>query len=922
MLPVGRKELFGFVERHAGRRLKEYSDLSDGSVLCALFSKVFPKCKVPVVTKETHSSSQMAHHNWSALASRFRKLGIPLTLIDRRGIEDNEASKGFSAIVLLYFLYNVTRQKDFTAEFVIDVPQELTDFLQSVESVRALVLGGALGLSDVPEQLRAQISELSPSSSSPTGEGSGTLLRADHAVTPEAAGGSRIAAVSRLDEPVGMEEEEQWSDEEEAVEEQPLLEQVRRDEGDDTLDFSSDEDLWEGGPSATETPRGPMPHAHSPSANAGVKFHQGTQLRPTMSADASGGAMSLAVDNDAMESMLFVDTLRSEILAMREERERDRRRLADKDAEIRQLQQNAVSLFEQTAKLRSERRSWKSCDDQPPAATRVEELEEQLAEAHRAIAAMKGSTRGAVDSATSPLPQLGSSDALESVDQKATGRGEEVIELPTTVVKRCCLQSPAGDEGSGEEEEIDVHDEIHAIHQLLIDHVPRSKLRDALQRRLWDVLSSYHILESRIVSASMTIQRLLRERREYESSDVKRNQKEQSMHHVDKDNQLHAQLVAALRQEVAEGEVDADLLRHHCARIQREHEEMLLDLHRRSSKEMAPVLEHVDQLQERVLALTEREATWKALCQALRRSEELSRALLDNNNDRRSALLTEREDCEVTALRLVQVLSSSNTLFPSADLFSVQADLNASDGRAEEEEPQHQSPLRGVTRAMEHLVAATGRSRDEMQKQLAATQRELSATRLRAADLGDELAIASARLGALERLRVADAKQLHDLRMQIEVNRAERLSLDATLQQAYESACVWSVAPPEDSSLPHKDSVNTRTASRSSEEAKHSPSHARRSDLRSSVETTAATRSSLPQPPAFRLSYPSPSGGGTFRSPPTEQKFVAHRAVSASPLQNQQGLGGGAAKPFDDLLAQGFFAASPASSPPPRSVAA
>jgi hypothetical protein len=136
--------------------------------------------------------------------------------------------------------------------------------------------------------------------------------------------------------------------------------------------------------------------------------------------------------------------------------------------------------------------------------------------------------------------------------------------------------------------------------------------------------------------------------------------------------------------------------------------------------------------------------------------------------------------------------------------------------------------------------------------------------------------------------------------VQIEDFHRERLGLEAKLQEAYEATRVWSIEVP---AIP---SSTTVTAS---------------SDKGSGISPSALK----PQPSAvagggvaYRLSFPSPM---TFESPPTEQKFVARRAVSASPSPGSRSSAavftrGGLGK-LDELLAQGFFS-SPASSPAPR----
>nr|CCC93498.1 conserved hypothetical protein [Trypanosoma congolense IL3000] len=154
---IGKRELFAFAERYSERRLKDYTELADGAVLCSLFSAVFPTVRLRIASPDVHTQSQLTHLNWVALCKGLSSIGISPTLLNREGLQRGDSESGFSALVLFYFLFHLSRRSDFSAEFAADVSEELTKFLQSIDSIAALIAGGALPLSAVPLPLQEQL---------------------------------------------------------------------------------------------------------------------------------------------------------------------------------------------------------------------------------------------------------------------------------------------------------------------------------------------------------------------------------------------------------------------------------------------------------------------------------------------------------------------------------------------------------------------------------------------------------------------------------------------------------------------------------------------------------------------------------------------------------------------------------------------
>lgn len=154
---IGRKELFSFSDRYSGRRLKDYSGLADGEVLCLLFNRIFPRHAIHPASAHTHTASQRAQLNWEALFRRFAAFHIPIRFLDPMALMVNNAEKGFSTLVLFYFLFHLSKRTDFTAEFALDIAEELTTYLQSMDSVASLLLGEALDWESLPEALGSSI---------------------------------------------------------------------------------------------------------------------------------------------------------------------------------------------------------------------------------------------------------------------------------------------------------------------------------------------------------------------------------------------------------------------------------------------------------------------------------------------------------------------------------------------------------------------------------------------------------------------------------------------------------------------------------------------------------------------------------------------------------------------------------------------
>lgn len=77
------------------------------------------------------------------------QLKLPITTLDRRGIQSGKFKSCFSFMVMLYFLQNLSKSHEFSVDFAHPIDGSLAAFLQSTASVESLAIGGGLNLDDI-----------------------------------------------------------------------------------------------------------------------------------------------------------------------------------------------------------------------------------------------------------------------------------------------------------------------------------------------------------------------------------------------------------------------------------------------------------------------------------------------------------------------------------------------------------------------------------------------------------------------------------------------------------------------------------------------------------------------------------------------------------------------------------------------------
>lgn len=161
---VTKQQLFSFLAVHARvppneplLKKQQYSLFDDGVAFCRMFNAIFVQQTIaPIATShQTSSASSRSTRNWKALHRAMTMLGIPTEVVPRELYRPNAVDSvgGYSGLVFFYFMHHLAKRRDFSAEFSSDVTGHLMSFLQSVDSIRALVLGGAIAISTLPQEL-------------------------------------------------------------------------------------------------------------------------------------------------------------------------------------------------------------------------------------------------------------------------------------------------------------------------------------------------------------------------------------------------------------------------------------------------------------------------------------------------------------------------------------------------------------------------------------------------------------------------------------------------------------------------------------------------------------------------------------------------------------------------------------------------
>jgi hypothetical protein len=157
---IDASELLTWVYTTTGVRCSSFAQLSDGSILSFLMSSVFPA--VSAFDFEQQAVGQLSH-GWERVYAVCTSLQIPDGCVRKRDIANGDHTACYSALVMLFFLGQLSNCASFTCDFTDEVDAVVSTFLQSLDSVRTLVLGGALSIESIPRDIREKIRSSLPS---------------------------------------------------------------------------------------------------------------------------------------------------------------------------------------------------------------------------------------------------------------------------------------------------------------------------------------------------------------------------------------------------------------------------------------------------------------------------------------------------------------------------------------------------------------------------------------------------------------------------------------------------------------------------------------------------------------------------------------------------------------------------------------
>eukprot|EP00761_Pharyngomonas_kirbyi_P012549 gb/GECH01012576.1/.p1 GENE.gb/GECH01012576.1/~~gb/GECH01012576.1/.p1 ORF type:complete len:1192 (+),score=381.65 gb/GECH01012576.1/:1-3576(+) len=158
--PIGKKELLKWISSASGKQCSKLDDLKDGVVFLKMFSKIWPKVVNlrKVKWKPNPRTDWESKQNWNAIRAAMIELKLPLQVYDRAGITSGRFKPCYSFLVMLYFLYHLSQNHDFSVDFAHPIDSKLAAFLQSAESIRCLLKGGGLDLKSIPSSIAEELS--------------------------------------------------------------------------------------------------------------------------------------------------------------------------------------------------------------------------------------------------------------------------------------------------------------------------------------------------------------------------------------------------------------------------------------------------------------------------------------------------------------------------------------------------------------------------------------------------------------------------------------------------------------------------------------------------------------------------------------------------------------------------------------------
>ena len=143
--PIGKKELLAWIGEITGSRVAKFEDLRDGVVILKAFLSIWPTS----VDERRIRGKPMRFEwetkaNWDLIKQAMTELQLPIQVYDKVGIQAGRFKACYSFLVMLFFLYNLSKSHDFSVDFAHPIDGKLAQFLQSPASVSCLERGGGL----------------------------------------------------------------------------------------------------------------------------------------------------------------------------------------------------------------------------------------------------------------------------------------------------------------------------------------------------------------------------------------------------------------------------------------------------------------------------------------------------------------------------------------------------------------------------------------------------------------------------------------------------------------------------------------------------------------------------------------------------------------------------------------------------------
>ncbi|RNF21913.1 62 kDa protein Tc-1 [Trypanosoma conorhini] len=678
---IGRRELFAFAERYSSCRLKDYTDLADGVVLCGLFNLVFPDLRIRTASPQTHTPSQRTQVNWAALRSALDDVGIPPNLLDQAAIQHGDAEKGFSALVLFYFLYHLTKRTDFSAEFATDVSEQLTEFLQSIDSIAALVVGGALPLTAVPPQLQEPIRNA-------------TMARKRRPASRQTQRREGSVAASSLEvseEDDGERFERQLSFDTAAT---SLESRIAEDKAGQPVHAPND---------ALASRRRTRQPLHQD------KRKRGSNHEDTVSGEVTEKARSCSTSSRSSQATRGERTLPGASVVEREVELQQA--LIAKSEECEKLKGQRMELLSQLAKSRagaSVNLSLSMSDEKNASMQELEEEQRRVAMLEEELMCLRRILQRTREERCGSTPASGSfaAELLKDVVDTETGELVNVLETATS------------------------------LHGVLLDALRDSpRRRHDAQRWLWLIVSAYHVIETRLVTAcdlaAVGWQRLEGNGGD-DDDDDNCNQRSRTATGSSYNwiTEAAAELqstpnTTAKQMRVMQGASPAPLspgaatsvasvegvkLAAEMERRQRQFEQQLAELHTNEKNLRQRVHQLETHLRRFATKAIEREVKWKSLCAAIHEAERTSFGIAEaETTEEVEQLLTRRQSWYARAEEESAVLMQQG----AEDTFYAASEPAAG--------------AHDVCEAMQTLVLSVTQDRDRLQRELKELRKELQA---------------------------------------------------------------------------------------------------------------------------------------------------------------------------------------------------